>query len=103
MSIVDFLNARLAERESAARTALAAGENLRSHGVSPDLWEERDLQANEDLADVAAHRKLIEAHVGYYGAGDDEGFPIQTLSILAERYSTHPGYDPAWAPTVYAS
>lgn len=50
------------------------------------------------LAEVESKRKLIEQHVGYYGGGDDEFWPVQTLRLLALPYADHPDYDEAWRP-----
>lgn len=33
-----------------------------------------------------ADLKLLDAHLGYYGPGADESFPVPALSILAEAY-----------------
>lgn len=50
------------------------------------------------LAEVESKRKLIEQHVGYYGGGDDEFWPVQTLRLLALPYADHPDYDESWRP-----
>ncbi|MFI6510102.1 DUF6221 family protein [Streptosporangium sp. NPDC050855] len=44
------------------------------------------------LRKVESLRKLLAAHVGYYGAGDDENWPIETLSILAAIWNDHEDY-----------
>ncbi|MFC5744851.1 DUF6221 family protein [Actinomadura rugatobispora] len=49
-------------------------------------------------ADVEAKRRLIEQHTGYYGGGDDEFWPVQTLRLLALPYSDHPDYQEEWRP-----
>lgn len=43
-------------------------------------------QPSQIIRDCEAHLKLIDAHIDYYGRDDDEGYPIPTLSILAEAY-----------------
>lgn len=50
------------------------------------------------LRDVEAKRKMIEQHVGYFGSGDDEFWPVQTLRLLVLPYADHPDYREAWRP-----
>jgi hypothetical protein len=80
--ITAFITARLDEAgrdlDAATSGALVQGY-LRTHG-------------DRLKGQIAAMRKLMEAHVGYYGAGDDEYFPIPTLSILAAIWDDHDDY-----------
>ncbi|GAA4209636.1 hypothetical protein GCM10022252_76440 [Streptosporangium oxazolinicum] len=75
-----FSNAVLTEQ---AGTAVAVGPWADGF-LADDL---RDHIARHDparaLRMVEAVRKLLDAHVGYYGDGDDENLPIPTISILA--------------------
>ncbi|MER5649651.1 DUF6221 family protein [Streptosporangium sp. NPDC002524] len=70
-------------RTEEAGIAVAAGPW--SDGFLPDGL--RDHIARHDPARtlrlVEALRKLLEAHLGYYGDGDDEYLPVPTISILA--------------------
>lgn len=49
--------------------------------------------------DTTAYGKLIQAHVAYYGDGNDHEFPVPVLSLVAERFAGHPEFDPAWYVT----
>lgn len=42
------------------------------------------------IRDCEADLALLDAHLGYYGAGDDEFFPIPTLRILTTKYGIQP-------------
>lgn len=44
------------------------------------------------LRDVEVKRKLLNAHLDYYGSGDDSGYPIPTLSLLAALWPDHHEY-----------
>lgn len=45
-----------------------------------------------DVKTIDAMRKLLDAHLGYYGPGDDEHFPIPTLRVLAAIWDDHDDY-----------
>lgn len=103
VSIVGFLLARLAEDVAVVDEAgKADGQSWpRDHALSvlDDDYRHDTIvvEAPRVLRDVEMCRKLIAAHVDYYGDESDHLYPIPTLSLLAERYSTHDDYDPAWA------
>lgn len=91
-----FIEARLAED---GRTLLAAGDAE----PSPRDYElyvlDDDHRHNQIVIptsrarrEVEAKRKLLAAHLDYYGSEDDEGYPIPTLSILAEVWADHEDY-----------
>jgi len=89
--LIAFLRARLDEREALARAAID-GWNEWIITVAADCYMDPEAEYIRQngpahvLREVEADRKLLDAHVGYYGAGDDEFLPIPTLSILAEKY-----------------
>lgn len=103
MTIVDFLNARLAEDLAVIDEAHKGDEKPEPGDYALYVYDDDYLHdtivvsAPRVRQDVEMCKRLIAAHVGYYGPGDDEYWPIPTLSILASRYSTHPDYDPSWA------
>jgi hypothetical protein len=43
-------------------------------------------QPSTVIRDCDADLKMLDAHLAYYGPGDDESFPVPVLSILAEAY-----------------
>ncbi|OPG13655.1 DUF6221 family protein [Microbispora sp. GKU 823] len=47
-------------------------------------------QPSQVIRDCEADLKLLDAHLGYYGPGDDEFLPIPTLTILATKYGIQP-------------
>jgi hypothetical protein len=116
MALVDFLRARLDEREEHARAALA---EIRLLLEAKDLtveWSWAVLSYFEDgpgksssfirsvepdspfdvLKDVEVKRALIEQHVTYYGDGDDELWPVQTLRLLSAQFDDHEDYLEEW-------
>ncbi|MFB4285689.1 DUF6221 family protein [Nonomuraea sp. MTCD27] len=50
------------------------------------------------LREVEAKRRMLQAHIGYYGLGMDEYWPIPTLTLLALPYANHPDYREEWRP-----
>lgn len=70
---------------------------MQVHGYDvTDAWQGAEHIARHDparvLRDVAAKRKLLDAHLGYYLDGDDENLPIPTITILAGAWSDHDDY-----------
>jgi hypothetical protein len=102
--LVEFLKARLDEDEERARFVQREQGDRSRYETEPwrlSWHDEYDLLCVEPsrvLAEVDAKRKLIEQHIGYYGAGDDEWWPVQTLRIMALPYASHPEYDESWRP-----
>jgi len=108
-SIVEFIEARIAEDEDLARKVLAT--------VAPDEWENPTKWGNfypEDIAFWDSHdpsRVLAEcaakrAIAGLHKVGADqcdehnamfESIPCPTIRALAAVYKDHPGYQQEWA------
>lgn len=80
--ITAFIAARLAEAEREL-DALTSGPLVQGY-----------LRVHGDRlkAQIATFRKLTEAHVGYYGPGDDEYLPVPTLSLIAAIWDDHEDY-----------
>lgn len=94
------LRAAIEERRAVAEAAtqgewIPEGDIYVGHPMNVIVdWVRQD----EDAAHIVANQpsavlrrceadlKLLGAHIGYYGTGDDEGYPIPTLSILAKAY-----------------
>ncbi|MEV8637765.1 DUF6221 family protein [Streptosporangium sp. NPDC051023] len=94
--IVAFIEARLAEDEVTLCEAGDAESAPGDHKLY--VWDD-DYHHNTVVIPtsrarrkIEAKRKLLAAHLDYYGADDDEGYPIPTLSILAEVWSDHEDY-----------
>ncbi|AYN58868.1 hypothetical protein PP634_gp42 [Arthrobacter phage Richie] len=118
-SIIDFLEARIAEDEAQARAALAT--------VAPDEWENPAELGNfypEDiafwnsqtprrvLAECAAKRAIMAHHTTHTYTDEEPGFsmelwdcmcnrqtmkPCPTVAALAAVYKDHPDYQQEWA------
>lgn len=113
----EFITARLDEAEAVTRSCIDEVGTDRKGDSYPDgsgdtfpyddypsyPWGsgERELaymastQPRFRLREIDAMRKLLEAHVGYYGPGDDEFFPVPTLRILAAIWADHEDYPAA--------
>ena len=115
--LVKFARARLDDDEAYARNAFGEHNDAKpdwhepssglldvgdgDHIVTNDSQVSRFMERFDParvLAEVEAKRKLIEQHIGYYGGGDDEFWPVQTLRLLALPYADHPEYDESWRP-----
>jgi len=92
MTIVEFLTARLDERESGIRAALRTED----YGVS-----------EFDLDDIAAKRAIIERYLdvdkwmraGHHDEYAAEAIGLETaLTLLASPYSERPDYRQEWKP-----
>jgi hypothetical protein len=111
--ITAFIAARLAEEEVTARSCLDEvgpcregdpyedGSGVADRDDYPSYpWgaQDRELaymkrtQPRLRLREIDTFRKLVEAHVGYYGADDDEYLPVPTLSLLAAIWGDHEDY-----------
>lgn len=109
--LVDFLTVQLAMTEQRANTLLeyvvpvlrAQAEADREGGIPQGVYsssqraEDVEIAASELLRGVEAKRRTIEQHVGYYGSGDDEFWPVQALRLLALPYADQPDYREEWA------
>ncbi|MDJ0405868.1 DUF6221 family protein [Rhodococcus erythropolis] len=106
MTIVEFLEARLAEDE---RIAKATGEdttygftwpNTQYEVRSSELIHIRRHDPERTLREVAAIRSLVELHgalSAQWAPNVDYGFAYTTLRTLAAIYSSHPDYQQEWA------
>lgn len=91
-----FIEARLAEDEL---TLHEAGDAESAPGdYKLYVWDD-DYRHNTVVIppsrarrELEAKRKLLAAHLDYYGSEDDEGYPIPTLSILAGVWADHEDY-----------
>lgn len=121
MTIEEFIRARLDEDE---QIALAAGDSRRTPGQ--DRWEFGNMQvraqdsygvlvvghtwpregehiARHDpasvLRDIAARRRILAAaeRVEENGGWHISGQGVEIIYALAERWNTHPDYQPGWA------
>jgi hypothetical protein len=112
-SIVDFLNARLAEDEREAQVAAEAiGDGTWIHGDRQVRSARLALVAQtvvhryiarydpaRVLREVAAKRALLERHLIDYGRGHESaerGGPCPEIGLLAGIYMDHPDYDESW-------
>ena len=87
--IIDFLNARIAEDEAEARRGL---EQVGMAAATADL---------RAFAECEAKRKIIAHHERIdwdYEPAGDQAYMEKFLFILAEVYSSHPGYKADWRP-----
>ena len=100
MTLADRLRSAIEERKELAESAtqgewIPEGDIYVGHPMNVVVdWVRQD----EDAAHIVANQpstvlrrcqadlKLLDAHIDYYGTDDDEGYPIPTLSILAEAY-----------------
>jgi hypothetical protein len=109
MTIVEFLEARIAEDETAAREALPEQDNVYGAGGF--------FEPSRVLAECAAKRAIIELHTpirddgwksgeandylwcGTCGSIDDspEPYPCMTIKALAAIYAIHPDFQQEWA------
>lgn len=107
MSITEFLEARLDERERELRRLVesiskAAGVAFAVEGGTVEWSVEREL------ADIAAKRAIVEQHADTHECTGptlvsdpglqegDYGGPCTTLRLLAGSHVDHPDFDPAW-------
>lgn len=129
MTIVEFIEARLAEREAIAKRA-AACELVQHDGHEPGDWSWLrsygqpqpsqialiDHQACSDpawvLADVAAKRAIVAEYAALTASPDrltDAALHLtwnvlgNVVRQIAQIDSGHPGYDPEWQASYTAS
>jgi Family of unknown function (DUF6221) len=108
--IVEFLNARLDEREQAAMAATASGLDVREVWGIHDEAMRRHAALHGPawvLADVAAKRQIIEALESSAESqaldADDRCYecgtkPLMMLRQLALPNADHPDYRKEWRP-----
>ena len=98
MTLTEFLLARIAEDEAAARGSLADVANRRTLGIPPE-W--LTGVAERVLAECEAKRRIVGLRDGWL---DARGFspdywsaPVDHIvALLALPYAGHPEYDPQW-------
>lgn len=115
-NIVEFIDARLSDDEAAAREQIAIDRMFRddedmdvaygwvmyahdrASGGEATLTNSPGGAPSPDhvLRQVEALRTLVNAHVSYYGAGNDESFPVPTLNAIARIWSDHPDFRDEW-------
>jgi|GEM_PF-6462657 len=115
MTIVEFLTARYDEIEGTAETAPsdpcgALIAEVKAAGLTADAKESREalLWAAQMMTDrlkrmIVLHDPAyvladIAAGAPHWNAWHPEGMAY--LKILAEPFSEHPDYDPAWVPVI---
>jgi hypothetical protein len=107
-TLTEFLLARIAEDEAAAREAGAdAMVGARWKSYPREAYEELQAEtlhrARRIRATCAALRAVVELHDGahdctmYIDAGDNRDCP--TLRALASIWADHPEFDPEWRLT----
>lgn len=120
MTLTEFLLARIAEDESAARAAIPEGayphfgetaaeecvEMAKSEGCAAEGYRHlRRWLPDRVLADCEAKRKVVELHsendttpsryeLECWNCRED--YPCTTLRLLAPVYASHPDYREAW-------
>lgn len=102
MTITEFLLARLAEDETAARSALGEdpapyrepGDWFGGDGPSGYSWV--ILSPERAIAECEAKRRIVEA-VEYQLGGTNWRDAIEyAMREMASVYAEHPDFDPAW-------
>lgn len=100
---VAFITARLDEAEAQYRDHAQVDDPTAQHYALHECGDYNEgyivSEALQRLREIAGMRKLLDAHLGYYGADDDEYLPVSTLSILAAIWDDHEDY-PALVGTV---
>ena len=127
MTLTDFLLARIAEDEAAARPARDESPAYPHFGDTP-AEETLEMALNEGcaaegethfsrwlpdrvLAECEAKRRIVELHDGVHecegpnrvadpdvDGSDGYGGPCYTLMFLALPYASHPDYRESWKP-----
>jgi len=120
MTLVEFLQARLAEDELIALAAVDGSPQWRSSYDYRDVKDEQGhyvIQADSRhpnlqqtahiarhcparvLADVEAKRDVIAAYLRHDATGDllERGVVEDTLRSLCSVYAGHPDYNPSWS------
>lgn len=105
MTITEFLEARLDERERELRRLVesiskAAGVAFAVEGGTVEWSVEREL------ADITAKRAVVALHRSNTEGDmctmctetgpEAQGWPCDTMHFLAQPYADHPDFDPAW-------
>lgn len=98
-ALAEFLLARIAEDESMLGEGVYSEARLYAQ-TEPERWR----------AEVEAKRRLVELHRSYGGYGEycnecdkddppsSDGWPCDTLKLLALPYADHPDYRQEWKP-----
>lgn len=103
MTITEFLLARIAKDEQAAKDA---GTDAMT-GWRWKAWPEdahAEVQAlvlthsRRTLAECEAKRRILDAHLGCDDVSYSDASTCPDLRIVAAIYADHPDYDEAWRP-----
>jgi hypothetical protein len=107
MKLADFLLARIAEDEAAAREAIAWRERDRPDFEGPDMerpraWPDTSIACvlvgpEYVLAECEAKRRIVELNATKPGRKTTFRRRL-TLQALAMPYAEHPDYDEGWKP-----
>lgn len=100
-SLVGFLEARIAEQESAIRAGIfAPGDGPGNEGKA-SLGQLMLEECVQNRAVIASWKEAADAE-GITDINDAEGTVAiarrSMLTILAGSFREHPDYDPAWSP-----
>ncbi|MFF2621228.1 DUF6221 family protein [Oerskovia jenensis] len=110
MRLTEFLLARIAEDEAAAREEDA---DYAATTLLPTYDSEHQARWNTErvLAECEAKRRIVELHFendpgpdaecgacGDIGGYYSQVWPCPTIKALAAVYADHPDYDEAWRP-----
>jgi len=103
MSIIDFLEARIAEDEGRAQDAdcgrIADGVNRSIGCYSTDLLFVSRFDPARVLAECAAKRDILEMyHTSEDGTIHADAWMVMKLilAVMARPYAGHVDFDPAW-------
>jgi hypothetical protein len=105
-TLTEFLLARLAEDEVAARGASHHSQLVQDY--ERDNYGYLWVKTTRVLAEVEAKRRIVRAHEKWCDGSCGDGEPSASypfhqahywsLAALAAVYSDHPDYDEAWKP-----
>ena len=116
--LVAFLRARLDEQEHGVRELQRRAQEHRRAAQKPAVlgtyvpgwydWPEVDQMCATVLAQVAAHRRIVDLYAGHANY-DTEDWPYEgatgrihglgeAVRLLAAIGSDHPDYRPEWSP-----
>lgn len=111
LTLTEFLLARIAEDEAAAREVMADNFGDGPIGTGDDPWPSERAFAERYtvarvLAECEAKRRIVEEHSGITATDIDwsacsvcrDTSPCVTLRALALPYADHPDYREGWKP-----
>ncbi|MDQ1059109.1 hypothetical protein QFZ23_003010 [Arthrobacter globiformis] len=92
-SIVEFLEARIAEDEAEARRDL---EGLAMTEAKADLRVFAECEAKRKIIALADDVEQMDAQLSAESGGEDLGTADAILKALAAVYASHPDYQQEW-------